>query len=94
MRRQTVLLVAVFSTICGNALAADHTKDTLQQVRKNLDAMKAVLIDVREKDEWDKGHLKDASLVPLSELSDAAQGGKGPKEFGKKLPKDTIIYCH
>ncbi len=43
------------------------------------------LIDVRPKDEYDKGHLPDAISVPLSEL--AVRLGEIPKE------KLIIAYC-
>ena len=44
--------------------AQEHTKDSLEQVKKALADKKAVLIDVREKTEWDKGHPKTL-LLPL-----------------------------
>ena len=40
--------------------AAEHTKDTPQEVKKAVADGKAVLLDVREKDEWDAGHIKGA----------------------------------
>ena len=49
-----------------------------------------MLIDVREKTEWDKGHLKDAKLLPLSAL----KADPLPKDLVQLLPKDKIIYAH
>ena len=45
----------------------------------------AVAIDVRERDEWDAGHLEDSVHIPLSEL-----GGRLDE-----LPQDTtlVIVC-
>jgi len=74
----------------GAAQAADHTKDSVATVQKNLADKKAVLLDVRELKEWEEGHLKDAQLAPLSKL----EAGSDVKEFAKNLRKDTIIYCH
>src|SRR5207237_2532305 len=65
----------------------DHTKDFLDTVKKKLADKKAVLIDVREKVEWDRGHLKDAKLLPLSIL-------KEDSKLPKDLPKDKAIYLH
>jgi rhodanese-related sulfurtransferase len=68
----------------------EHTKDSLETVKKNLQERKAVLLDVREKTEWDAGHLEQAVLAPLSKLKE----GSDPKTLVKDLDKKTIIYCH
>ncbi|MCG8583195.1 MAG: rhodanese-like domain-containing protein [Pirellulales bacterium] len=88
-----IVLVSVVLLECGPSLAVEHTKDSLATVRKNLDSDKAVLIDVREQDEWDEGRLKHATLVPLSQLKDAAERDNAKAVKGK-LPKKKIVYCH
>ena len=70
--------------------AAEHTKDTLPTVKENMATKKAVLVDVRDQDEWDRGHVVGAALAPLSKLRDA----KGLEEALKQLPKDQILYTH
>jgi rhodanese-related sulfurtransferase len=81
-------MVAV--SIASFTLAQEHTKDSLDTVKKALADKKAVLIDVREKSEWDRGHLKDASLLPLSSLKDKEL----PRELAKLMPKDKVAYLH
>ena len=71
-----------------------HTKDTLATVKEKLAKGKAVLVDVREKIEWEDGHLKAAVLVPLSELREGRNNDEFAKELAKKLPGNKIIYCH
>jgi rhodanese-related sulfurtransferase len=46
----------------------------------------AVLIDVREQDEWDAGHAPTAQLLPLSSIKDRLD----------ELPTDRqlLIICH
>jgi phage shock protein E len=80
---------AVVLALCGLASylgAAEPTKDSLATVKQNIAEKKAVLVDVREKAEWDAGHLAGAIFLPLSELSG---GGKT-----SVLPKDKIVYTH
>jgi len=72
------------------ARGTDHTKDTLNTVKKAVAEEKAVLIDVREKSEWDDGHLKDAKLLPLSILKAEPKA----EDVARVIPKDKIIYCH
>src|SRR5262249_20068846 len=62
--------------------------------KQQLSEQKALLIDVREQPEWDRGHLKDARLVPLSELKRAQTDPAIKDKLAKGLPKDRIVYCH
>lgn len=71
-----------------------HTTDDLKMVKKNLANKHAVLVDVREQNEWDAGHLKQAVLLPLSQLrSNAETDGFAEKIVGK-IPKGKIVYSH
>ena len=93
MTRFEILIGAAFVglvTILSSARAADHTKDTPEEVKKAIADGKAVLLDVREKSEWDDGHLKDAKLLPLSTL----KAGAKAEDVAKVAPKDKIVYCH
>ena len=79
-------LVAILSA----ARAAEHTKDTPQEVKKAVADGKAVLLDVREKDEWDAGHIKGARLLPLSALQDGVKAD----DLAQTVPKGKVVYCH
>ena len=70
--------------------ALTHTKDSLETVKENVKAGKAVIVDVREQSEWNEGHLKGAILVPQSKLKIESELA----ELVKKLPKDKVIYTH
>lgn len=84
------LLVVGVVALPSTARTAEHTKDTPEQVKKAVADGKAVLLDVREKVEWDNGHLKDAKLLPLSAL----KGDLKAEDVAKVAPKDRIVYCH
>lgn len=71
-----------------------YTKDALATVRERLDENKAVLIDVREKKEWDAGHLKQATLVPLTDLGKKIDEAEFRAKLKKTLPADKPIYLH
>lgn len=88
--RTCCLAVACVSFLAVGSHAADHTKDSLAKVKKNIADEKAVLVDVREKAEWDKGHVKGAVFLPLSELSN----GLSAEDLADRLPKDLILYTH
>lgn len=76
-------------TITSTALAVkENTKDSLETVKKNVNEKKAVLVDVREKKEWDEGHIEGSVFLPLSALNK----GMKKEELAKILPKDRILY--
>ncbi|MSR55771.1 MAG: rhodanese-like domain-containing protein [Gemmataceae bacterium] len=81
------VMVVGLAGLPSPARAADHTKDTLDAVKKAVADNKAVLLDVREKSEWDDGHLKDAKLLPLSVLT----AGPKAEDVAKIGPKDKIV---
>ena len=95
MLRMPLLAIGVIYA-CGVASIAQaqekaaHTKDSLAEVKKNVESGKAVLLDVREQSEWDAGHVQGAILIPRSKLMvDSELAG-----LLKQLPKDKIIYAH
>jgi phage shock protein E len=85
-------LLSLMGMIWGtaSALAAEHTEDSLDTVKKAVADNKAVLLDVREKAEWEHGHLREAKFLALSDL----RRGVKADELARLLPKDKVIYCH
>jgi phage shock protein E len=81
------LALAVWTT---GGFAVEPTKDSLATVKKNVEGEKAVLVDVREKSEWDAGHVQGAIFLPMSELGN----GVDAAALSKRLPKDKILYTH
>ena len=86
---RAILLGLVLGAAAGTAVA-EHTKDSLDVVKQAVQEQKALIIDVREPEEWQEGHLAGAGLLPLSVL----ERGVPPQELAKILPKDKIIYCY
>jgi len=84
------VMFAGLSGLCLSAFGAEHTTDSLDTVKKALKEEKAILLDVREKPEWDAGHLKDARLLPLSTIT----AGVKAIEVAKVAPPGKIVYCH
>ena len=85
-----LVLAVVLGNAAGIAMAAEHTKDSLESVQQAVADQKAVLVDVREPDEWKEGHLSGARSLPLSVL----EKGVKPEALANLLPKTKIIYVH
>lgn len=89
-RARAVMLALVLAGAGGVSLAVEHTKDSLEFVQQAVADQKAVLVDVREPEEWNQGHLSGARSLPLSAL----EKGVPPESLAKLLPKAKIIYVH
>lgn len=58
---------------------------TMRQLEEYLDyGMDMMLLDVRNRASYQKGHLKDAVNIPYEELESSLN----------RLPKDKIIVCY
>lgn len=89
LARRALLAVVASAALAGFASAAEHTEEPLAEIKKKIGDEKAVLVDVREKKEWDAGHVEGAIFLPLSAVED----GLSKAEL-KKLPKDKVLYVH
>ena len=93
MCRLFALAAVIFllaSRFCAAQEPLAHTKDSLDTVKENVKAGKAVIVDVREPNEWNAGHLRGALFAPQSKLNSEAESAA----LIKTLPKDKIIYTH
>ena len=87
MKKMAILsLVLCFAGLCAAETEHQNVKP-LADVKKEIAEGKAVLVDVREKDEWDEGHVKDAKWIPLSTL----KSGTGDLS---SVSKDKPIYTY
>ncbi len=87
---RTFSCVVVVLVMAGSAWSAEHTTDSLETVKKNVKAGKAVLVDVREADEWKDGHVKGAKHLALSDL----KKGLPSDALKKALPAKGVVYLY
>jgi rhodanese-related sulfurtransferase len=86
------LALAAVAVVSGGALLLPSlrqrgAKVSHLQATQLINQGKAVVIDVREPEEFAGGHLRDAKNIPLKELS------KRVGELGKFKSKTAIIVC-
>ena len=74
--------------------ALGHTTATPAQIAAWVSAGTATLVDVRETDEWEDGHLAAATLVPLSELGKSARDAAWAADLKRRVPTDRPVYTH
>lgn len=76
--------------LAASFTAAPASAADLNAVKRELSAGKAVLLDVREVDEWNDGHLRDARLLPLSRI----ENGVSAQVLATVAPQGKVIYLH
>ncbi len=69
--------------VASNLLHDTFRQVKMSQVRELVEAGKYIL-DVREKNEWDEGHIINARHIPLSELRGRIN----------EIPRDQPVYIH
>ncbi|WP_252236005.1 FAD-dependent oxidoreductase [Clostridium sp. CH2] len=67
----------------SNLLNNDFKQVNIDKVRELVEN-NAVIIDVRERGEYENGHIKNSKNIPLSEL----------RERVNEIPKDAPVYLH
>lgn len=90
MFRSICAVLGLSMILSAGLLAGDHTSDSLTTVKKNLEGKKAVILDVREADEWKEGHLAQAQSLPLSQI----KKGITAEQLEKLAPPGSIVYLH
>ena len=89
-----ILVLSIFMTGCGVYQSnSDNTsgnikKITAEEAKKMMDEDKEILIiDVREENEYNEGHIKNSVLVPLGTI-DSSIGN-----LAKEKEEPILVYC-
>lgn len=69
--------------------AAEFCRESPATIQQALASGQAILIDVREKDEWDSGRIQGSRHLPLSQIQRTH-----PHQIARVIPADKVIYCH
>ena len=96
MRFKQLLLTAAFFRLMLTGCGADEAAQPIPYEQITAEAAKrlmdehpeAVILDVREQDEFDAGHIPEARLLPVGSVSEETAASVIPK-------KDTLVlvYC-
>ena len=87
-----ILLAVLFLTACGQNTEKEqetvYMNITAEEARKIMDTQEGCLIlDVREQEEYDQGHIPGAILIPHEEIAEKAE---------EVLPDKNqliLVYC-
>ena len=62
-----VLLSLLLLTGCGGNSADGYQQITQEEAKEMMDTQEVIILDVREQDEYDSGHIPGAVLLPVGD---------------------------
>ena len=90
MKRMIPFLLALFLlTGCGgNATDSFYQQITQEEAKEMVDSQEVIILDVREQDEYDSGHIPDAVLLPVGTIDETTAAEAIPEK-----DSTVLVYC-
>ena len=91
MKRTILLLFSVLLLLTGCAgKAADgsYRQISQEEAKEMMDTRDVVILDVREQDEYDSGHIPGAVLLPVGAIEEGTAG-----EVISEKDSVVLVYC-
>lgn len=84
----TLLLLLTACGAAGTSSESVYTQISQEEAREMMDTQEVLVLDVREQDEYDSGHIPDAVLLPVGTITEDTAAEIIPE-------KDTtvLVYC-
>ena len=91
MKRILPLFISLllFLTGCGgNAANGSYLQITQEEAKEMMDSQEVIILDVREQNEYDSGHIPSAGLLPVGTIDETTAAEVIPeKDF------TVLVYC-
>ena len=90
MKRIIPFLLALFLlSVCGGTAAdGSYQQITQEEAKEMMDTQEVIILDVREQDEYDSGHIPGAVLLPVGTIDEDTAAAVIP---GKD--STVLVYC-
>ena len=84
-----ILTFLLVLTGCGGTIVENSYQQITQEEAKNMmDTQEVVILDVREQDEYDSGHIPGAVLLPVGTITKDTAAAVIPE-----LDSVVLVYC-
>ena len=91
MKRIVMLFLSLLLLLTGcGGRAADgsYHQITQEEAKKMMDTQEVIILDVREQDEYDSGHIPGAVLLPVGTIDEDTAAAAIPEKDSM-----VLVYC-
>ena len=84
-----LLLFLLLLTGCGgNSADSSYNQITQEAAKEMMDTQEVIILDVREQDEYDSGHIPGAVLLPVGSIDETTAAEVIPEK-----DSTVLVYC-
>ena len=83
-----ISLLLLLTGCGGNAADASYQQITQEEAKEMMDSQEVIILDVREQDEYDSGHIPGAMLLPAGTIDEATAADAIPEK-----DSTVLVYC-
>ena len=91
MKRIVMLFLSLLLLLTGcggNAADGSYHQITQEEAKEMMDTQEVIILDVREQDEYDSGHIPGAVLLPVGTIDEDTAAAAIPEKDSMLL-----VYC-
>ena len=92
MRRIVLLLLTILLLVigCGGKRVEQnmYQQITQEEAKQRMDGQEVIVLDVREQEEYDSGHILGAVLLPVGTINEETAAGVIPEK-----DSEVLVYC-
>ena len=92
MRRIVLLLLTILLLVigCGGKRVEQnmYQQITQEEAKQRMDGQEVIVLDVREQEEYDSGHIPGAVLLPVGTIDEETAAGVIPEK-----DSEVLVYC-
>lgn len=93
MKRLLLLLLTLLLLLAGCGAAgtsgkSDYRQISQEEAKEMMDTQEVIILDVREQDEYDSGHISGAVLLPVGTIDETTAAEVIPEK-----DSTVLVYC-